>query len=190
MNASSQQLNLEYRPSTADLRAAAVRRIVARFWLDIFWCFFVGAVIGSAALGHSQVLRIVVPRSGLLGFQLFLTLTVYVISFVGSTAIAFREASRNAGQPHAIIIEPDGITDVSPGVRRFFAWGSIKKVVPSGGGLLVTSVNVGDWIVPDGAFRDRVDRNVFLNALNGVRAGYGLPVSPGSSAIWPPPPGA
>jgi len=88
------------------------------------------------------------------------------------------------------VAEPDGVTLVSPGVREFLSWESVKKVGVASGGLVIQTSSNTSHFVPSSAFQNPADRDSFLHAINAVRNGFALATQQADGPAWPPPPGA
>ena len=94
------------------------------------------------------------------------------------------------GLEHAIVVEPDGVTLVSPGVREFIAWDSVKDFKRSDAGLSISTKASATHVIPGSAFRGVQDRDAFLQAANAVRNGFGMSTPQTDAPAWPPPPGS
>jgi len=118
-----------------------------------------------------------------------ITFGIYILWTLADIIVSYPSTTQNGGQDHGLIVEPDGVTLMSPGVREFLSWESVKKMGTNGGGLVIQTSSGNGHIVPPSAFRGVADRDAFLHAANAVRNGFNISTQNDAPA-WPPPPGS
>jgi len=129
---SSPQINFLYRPTTAELRGIAVRQALSRFWtkigLSLFGAILIRAYFYPTRLDHHKH-----P----LNLTFAITLGIYILWTLADIIVSYPSTAQNGGQDHGLVVEPDGVTLMSPGVREFVSWESVKKLGADGRGLVI-----------------------------------------------------